>query len=165
MPAPAMDAAAWRGTATGAENALITTIGSGSTVTYTDTGTAGSAGQPPATSTATILAPAGLAGTPATTGGNLLAVQDFWVVTARTAAGETTASNEINTTFTTATSSNSLTWTAVTGATSYNVYRGSATTAENVLVANVTTNALNDTTMSSGSKCTDAAVPRRQRPY
>lgn len=36
----------YRGTVAGGENALITTIGSGATVTYTDTGTAGSVASP-----------------------------------------------------------------------------------------------------------------------
>lgn len=43
----------YRGTTTGGENALLTTITSGATVTYTDTGTAGSAATPPGASTAT----------------------------------------------------------------------------------------------------------------
>lgn len=49
----------YRGTSTGAENHLITTIGSGSTLTYTDTGTVGSAVSPPGANTAieTLFAP------------------------------------------------------------------------------------------------------------
>ena len=42
----------YRGTSTGAENHLITTINSGSTLTYTDTGTVGSAVSPPGSNTA-----------------------------------------------------------------------------------------------------------------
>lgn len=42
----------YRGTAAGAENALIATLGA--VVTYTDTGTAGSAATPPTSNTATI---------------------------------------------------------------------------------------------------------------
>lgn len=38
----------YRGTVAGAENVLVTTIGSGATVTFTDTGAAGTAGSPPA---------------------------------------------------------------------------------------------------------------------
>jgi len=43
----------YRGTSAAGENALLTTITSGATVTYTDTGTAGSAATPPVTNTAT----------------------------------------------------------------------------------------------------------------
>lgn len=43
----------YRGTTSGGENALLTTITSGATVTYTDTGTAGSAATPPGANTAT----------------------------------------------------------------------------------------------------------------
>jgi len=42
----------YRGTVAAAENKLLTTIGSGATVTYTDTGTAGSSVSPPAVNTA-----------------------------------------------------------------------------------------------------------------
>jgi hypothetical protein len=42
----------YRGTTTTNENKLITTIGSGSTLTYVDTGTAGSTASPPGTNTA-----------------------------------------------------------------------------------------------------------------
>lgn len=42
----------YRGTSTTNENHLITTIGSGSTLTYLDTGTVGSAATPPASNTA-----------------------------------------------------------------------------------------------------------------
>jgi hypothetical protein len=144
----------YRGTAAGAENALITTIGSGATITYTDTGSAGSGGAPPLASTAVINAPASLVSTPSTVNGNLAAQQYFWEVTAKTAAGETTASNEVNSTFTTATSSTALSWSSVTGATGYNVYRGVATGGENVLVGSASTNSFTD----SGSVVTATAT-------
>ena len=135
----------YRGTVSGQENKLITTIGSGSTVTYTDTGTAGATGFPPTTNTATIPAPTTLAGTPSTAGGTLAANTYWWVVTATTAAGETVASNEITATLTGATSSNALTWAADTGATGYNIYRGTAAGGENALAGTSTTNAFTDT--------------------
>ena len=49
----------YRGTSSNGENHLITTIGSGSTLTYTDTGTTGSAVSPPGSNTAieTLFAP------------------------------------------------------------------------------------------------------------
>lgn len=77
-------------------------------------------------------------GTTATTGGTLPAGATYWVVTALAGGGESGPSNEITATLTGATSTQILTWTTVTGATSYNVYRGTAAGAENVLVANVT---------------------------
>lgn len=77
-------------------------------------------------------------GTTATTGGTLPAGATYWVVTATTGGGESVASNEITATLTGATSTQILSWTAVTGATGYNVYRGTAAGAENVLVASVT---------------------------
>jgi hypothetical protein len=47
----------YRGTGTGAENKLITHIGSGATVTYTDTGAAGSTQSPPGSNTAAVQYP------------------------------------------------------------------------------------------------------------
>lgn len=44
----------YRGTAAGAENVLVTTISSGATLTYTDTGTAGTAATPPVLSSAGV---------------------------------------------------------------------------------------------------------------
>lgn len=66
----------YRGTAAGAENSLITTIVSGATTTYTDTGTTGSAGSPPASNTAyadplTVSLTAGTAGDITATGTGL----------------------------------------------------------------------------------------------
>jgi hypothetical protein len=57
---PQVDGAAgykiYRGTAANTENVLVATIGSGSTLTYLDTGTAGSAATPPVTNTAELSA-------------------------------------------------------------------------------------------------------------
>jgi hypothetical protein len=51
----------YRGTSTTNENKLITTINSGSTITYTDTGTAGTTVSPPTTNTAELSANTALA--------------------------------------------------------------------------------------------------------
>lgn len=51
----------WRGTTAGGENILVTTIGSGTTTTYTDTGTAGTSVSPPTSNTAAMSANTGLA--------------------------------------------------------------------------------------------------------
>jgi|HubBroStandDraft_6_1064221.scaffolds.fasta_scaffold01031_8 hypothetical protein len=76
--------------------------------------------------------PAQNAPSTSTTGGTLAAATYFYVITALTAAGETTKSNEQSITTSGATSSNTLTWAAVSGATGYRLYRGTATGAENV---------------------------------
>jgi hypothetical protein len=123
----------YRGTSAGGESALITTIGSGSTVTYTDTGTAGSAGTPPVVNNAFITAPSGLGVTPSASGGTLPTSTAYWKITALTAAGESTVSNEVTANLTGPTASAALTWSADAGATGYNIYRGSASQGENVL--------------------------------
>ena len=125
----------YRGTSPGAEGTLVTTIGSGATVSYTDTGTAGTAGQPSVVNNATILAPASLAVTGSTTGGVLPIATDYWVLTALTAQGETTRSNEVTATLTTNTSSGALTWSATSGASGYRLYRGTVAGAEGWLAA------------------------------
>lgn len=52
LPAGTTAVKVYRGTATNAENALVATLGA--VVTYTDTGTAGTPGSPPAVSAAEI---------------------------------------------------------------------------------------------------------------
>ncbi|MGN6724110.1 MAG: hypothetical protein ACTHJM_16000 [Marmoricola sp.] len=71
-------------------------------------------------------------GTTSTTGGTLAAATYYWKVTAKSASGETLASNEVTATTTGTTSSQPLSWTAVPGAASYNVYRGTTSGGENV---------------------------------
>jgi len=78
-------------------------------------------------------------GATATTGGTLPAGNMYWKVTATAGGGESPGSNEVTALLTGSTSTQVLTWTAVTGATGYNIYRGIATGAENVLVASVGT--------------------------
>jgi hypothetical protein len=96
---------------------------------------------PPLASTVPVLSQA-----PSGTGGTFVAGPYFWVVTANMVWGsESVASNEVTTTFTGTTSSNVLTWPAVPQAVSYNVYRGYASTKENILVANVSTTTYTDT--------------------
>lgn len=87
----------------------------------------------------TPAAPTGLAVTPHSgTGGTLPAAHYYWVVTATVPNGETIASNEANATLA-ANSSATLTWVIPPngGATGYNVYRGTAPGAENMLVADI----------------------------
>lgn len=66
-----------------------------------------------------------------TTGGALPAATYYYKVTALTAAGETTASNEQSQVTTGTTSSNTVNWGAVANATGYRIYRGTAAGAEN----------------------------------
>ena len=152
----------YRGTTTGGENALITTIGSGSTVTYTDTGTAGSAGSPPVANNATITAPVGLGVTGSTTGGTLPAATDYWTVTALTAGGETVSSNEVNATLTTATSSAALTWTADAGATGYRIYRGATPGGEAYLAGYVVSGTTSFTDIGSSVNASALASHQAQ---
>jgi hypothetical protein len=112
----------YRGTAAGSENVLVTTITSGATTTYLDTGVAGTAATVPSTNTSG--------------GGSFSAGTYFWVVTAVSASGETIASNELTATLT-VNSSVVFTWTTITAATSYHFYRGTATGAENHLIATI----------------------------
>jgi hypothetical protein len=105
----------YRGTAAAGENVLVATL-AGDATSWTDTGDAGTTATPP----------------DAATSGTF-----YWKVTAKNAAGETLASNEVSATVA-ANQSAPLSWSAVTGATGYNVYRGTAAGAENVLVASVT---------------------------
>jgi hypothetical protein len=91
-----------------------------------------------------VLAPiVGLAGAPvvtlgtlAGTGGTFTAGTKFWKVTAVNANGETVGSNEVSATVT-ATSTQVLNWVTVAGATNYNIYRGTLSGGENVLVSTV----------------------------
>lgn len=94
-------------------------------------------------------------GTTSTTGGTLAAGATYWKVTAKASGGETLGSNEVTATLTGSTSSQPLSWTAPNGATSYNIYRGTAPGAENVLVATVTGTSYTDT----GTSVSAATVP------
>lgn len=71
-----------------------------------------------------------------TSGGAFAAGTYFWVITATNFKGETIASNEITATLT-LNQEKVMTWGAISGATGYNVYRGTVSGAENVLVASV----------------------------
>jgi len=70
----------------------------------------------------------------ATSGGAFVAGTYFWVVTAIGTNGESVASNEVTATLT-SNQEQPISWSATGGATGYNVYRGTATGAENKLIA------------------------------
>lgn len=110
----------YRGTAAGAENVLVATLGS--VTTYTDTGTAGTSVTVPTTNASGTF---------------------YWKITAKNGSGESMPSAEVSATVT-AVQAEPLSWAAVPTATSYNVYRGTSAGSENVLVANVTTTSYTD---------------------
>lgn len=87
-----------------------------------------------------ISAPTGLTAGAVGSGGTFAAGTYYWEVTATTALGETTVSNEASATLILNGSCN-LSWTAPVGTvTGYKVYRGTASGAENVLVTTITGN-------------------------
>jgi hypothetical protein len=128
----------YRGTATGGESVYYTSA----TNSYTDTGSASTAGTPPGSNTTQLATPGTVTPT-GQVGGNLSAGTYYYVITALNAAGETTASSEVNATVTGTTSAILLAWTAVAGAASYRVYRGTSASGENVYY-NLSTNAYTD---------------------
>ena len=79
-------------------------------------------------------APSGLAAAAVGSGGTFAAASYFWKITALTALGESAASSEATQTLVLNGSAN-LTWTAYPGAQWILVYRGTATGAENHLIA------------------------------
>jgi hypothetical protein len=141
---------------------LVTTIGSGSTVTFTDTGGAGTSGAPPVVNTAAILAPVGLSPSASGSGGVLPAGTDYWVITALTANGETTRSNEVTATLSGTTSSNVLTWTADSGATGYRIYRGNNGAGSEAYLAGFVNLGATTTFTDIGSSVNASALPTHQ---
>jgi hypothetical protein len=141
----------YRGTTAGGENVLVTTIGSGSTVTYTDTSTSTGSATPPVVNNAVIAPPVGLGVTGSASGGTLPTATDYWVITALTANGETTKSNEVNATITGPTGSGALTWTADSGATAYRVYRGTSVGGEAYLAGYIPSGATTSFTDTGAS--------------
>lgn len=142
----------YRGGSSGGE-VLLAQIPPGTS--YTDFGTPlpGTA-TPPASNTAAVAVPTLTSATSDTAAGSVAAGTYFYKITAVTALGETTASNEHSATLA-ATGEIVLVWPAVTGATGYKVYRGTVTNAENKLVA--TTGAV--TTYTDQTASPPAGVP------
>ena len=106
-------------------------------------------------SRATISPPVQSTTTTATTGGNLAADTYYYVITAITPSGETAVSNEQSQATTGATSTVGLSWSAVSGATGYNVYRGLAPGAQDTRYTIGAVTAYTDT----GSVGTSATPP------
>lgn len=108
-----------------------------------------------------LAAPTGGAAAAVGSGGTFAAGTYFWKVTAVDGKGnESLASAEFSQTLVLNGSAN-LSWNAVPGAASYRVYRGSATGAENVVYANILTNAFTDT---NGAGQASAATQIQTRP-
>ena len=94
---------------------------------------------------AAVAAPTTLAAAAVVGGGTFAADDYFWKVTAVGASGgETTASNEDSATIA-LNGSADLTWDAVVGAANYNIYRGTVTDTQNVLVGTSESNEFTDT--------------------
>lgn len=111
------------------------------------------------------VAPSGLSATLAS-GGSLTASQAYYYKVTAVGYGsfsttnETSGSNEATQTTSTGNQTINLSWTALPGAVSYNVYRGTATGAENVLVANVTGTTYSDNgTAATTSQSPPGAMP------
>lgn len=84
-----------------------------------------------------ISAPTGMTAVAVGSGGTFAAGTYFWEVTATTALGETTVSNEASATLVLNGSAN-LSWTAPVGVvTGYKIYRGTVSGSENVLVTTI----------------------------
>jgi hypothetical protein len=132
----------YRGTSASGENVLVTTISSGSTVSYLDTGTSSGSATPPGTNTSG--------------GGTFTAGTYYWVLTAVSSAGETLASNEVTGTVT-ANGSVVFTWNSITAAVSYRLYRGTTTGGENKLIATVS--APTTTVTDTGAAGTTVSPP------
>lgn len=85
-----------------------------------------------------VAAPSGLSATLAAGGSLTSGTTYYYVVTATTYAGETTASSEVSATPSGGNLTVSLSWTAATAATGYKVYRGTSAGGENLLVGTIT---------------------------
>jgi hypothetical protein len=109
-------------------------------------------------------APAGVAAVLASGGTLSAGTPLFYKITALGYNGlvlsqETQGSAEVTATPTGGTLSIKLTWTALPGAVSYNVYRGTVTNTENLLITNVTTNTFTDTGALAGSSASPPSTP------
>lgn len=94
----------------------------------------------------------------ATTGGTVAAGTYYYKVTALTALGETTGSNEESITTTGSTSTVTLNWNSVPNATGYNLYRGTAAGSENTLIKNISSGST-VTYTETGSETTTSVSP------
>jgi hypothetical protein len=88
----------------------------------------------PAGNPAGLPSPIQTSPTVSSTGGGLATGSYYYVITALTATGETTASGEVAANVTGPTGEVTLNWYPVLGATGYKIYRGTTSGAENVLV-------------------------------
>lgn len=91
-----------------------------------------------------LAAPVASLGAATNSGGTFTAGTYYWVVTAVNAKGETIASNEVSATLS-ANGSQVINWAVITGATGYNIYRGTVSGQENVLVGTLNGNTFTDT--------------------
>lgn len=110
-------------------------------------------------------APSGLAAAVASGGSLTASTTYYYKITALgyngfNATNETAPSNEANGATTSGNQTINLSWTALPGAVSYNIYRGTATGAENVLVGNTTAITFSDNgTAATTSQSPPGAMP------
>lgn len=126
----------YRGTTQGGENTLIANVVFGTAPAagdFYDLGATATAATPPVSDTTGIAAPVQAAVTPGGLDGAYPAGTYYYKVTATTANGETTPSNEENATIA-AGGFATINWAAVANATGYKIYRGTGAGAENTLV-------------------------------
>lgn len=105
-----------------------------------------------------IAAPSGLAAAAVGSGGTFAAGAQYWKITGINGSGETTGSNEATATLVLNGSAN-LTWSALpAGTTGVKIYRGTASGAENVLVATLGAVTSYTDTGTAGTAATPPAV-------
>lgn len=134
----------YRGTTSGAESILVGTVNSSSATSFDDGFPPNISATPPTRNTALIAPPIQGSPNPLSSGGFMQTGTYYYVVTALTGNGETTASNEQAASVTGPTGEVQLQWVLVPGATGYKIYRGTVAGAENSLI----------TIISSGSTIT-----------
>lgn len=105
-----------------------------------------------------IPAPVQTSPSTASTGGSIATGTYYYKITAKTAAGETTGSNEESVTTTGSASTVTLNWSSVPNATGYNIYRGSAAGSEDTLIATVSSGST-VTYTETGSETTSSVSP------
>lgn len=130
----------YRGISAGSENILVATITDPTIHNYHDSGGTSGAGSPPGSNTAGISVPT-LSFSGFGSSGSLAPATYYYEVTAFNGSGETTASNEVNYTLAAPLSTIEVKWASVSGATGYKLYRGTASSGENKLVATINSSA------------------------
>jgi hypothetical protein len=155
----------YRSAASGGEGtspALLATIGSGSTLGYTDNGAAVAAGAVPTTNTTGIAAPTPTISILGVGGGSFAATgMYYYKMTALNASGESLPSSEASASVSSTANTVPINWSVITGATSYKIYRATSAGGEVTSPALLTTISSGATTTytDTGTATTAGAVP------